>query len=77
MNGGGFFGAGFGGGYGVSRRFEEQYHCYSVAYADKSHLEVRKRRCLLWCAVVWGVAWMTTFFPIVQKATVVHLSVSR
>jgi len=23
-------------------RFEEQYHCYSVAYADKSHLEVRK-----------------------------------
>lgn len=22
------------------RRFEEQYHCYSVAYADKSHLEV-------------------------------------
>jgi hypothetical protein len=40
--GGGAFGAG---GYGVSsRRFEEQYHCYSVAYADKSHLEVRTGR---------------------------------
>lgn len=24
------------------QRFEEQYHCYSVAYADKPHLEVRK-----------------------------------
>lgn len=37
---GGFSGGGFGaGGYGASRRFEEQYHCYSVAYADKSHLE--------------------------------------
>ena len=41
MPGGGFFGAGgFGGSFGGSRRFEEQYHCYSVAYADKSHLEV-------------------------------------
>lgn len=36
--GGSAFGAA---GYGSSRRFEEQYHCYSVAYADKSHLEVR------------------------------------
>lgn len=45
-----FFGGGAGGlpgvgGFGMggimSRRFEEQYHCYSVAYADKSHLEVR------------------------------------
>ena len=36
------WGGGFGGGFGGhSRRFEEQYHCYSVAYADKSHLEVR------------------------------------
>mmetsp|Transcript_54699 Transcript_54699/g.151447 ORF Transcript_54699/g.151447 Transcript_54699/m.151447 type:complete len:399 (-) Transcript_54699:37-1233(-) len=34
--GGNAFGAA---GYGSSRRFEEQYHCYSVAYADKSHLE--------------------------------------
>mmetsp|Transcript_15630 Transcript_15630/g.19061 ORF Transcript_15630/g.19061 Transcript_15630/m.19061 type:complete len:427 (+) Transcript_15630:109-1389(+) len=35
------FGAwGFGGpGLGMPSRFEEQYHCYSVAYADKSHLE--------------------------------------
>jgi hypothetical protein len=46
MHGGGFFGGagGFGaGGFGMmsNRRFEEQYHCYSVAYADKSHLEVR------------------------------------
>lgn len=24
---------------GMPRRFEEQYHCYSVAYADKAHLE--------------------------------------
>ena len=24
---------------GSPRRFEEQYHCYSVAYADKPHLE--------------------------------------
>jgi hypothetical protein len=23
------------------RRFEEQYHCFSVAHADKAHLEVR------------------------------------
>ncbi len=29
---------GFGG--GAPQRFEECYHCYSVAYADKSHLEV-------------------------------------
>ena len=28
---------GFGG--GAPQRFEECYHCYSVAYADKSHLE--------------------------------------
>lgn len=47
MQGGGFFGGGYGGGgglpagYGSNRRFEEQYHCYSVAYAGKSHLEVR------------------------------------
>ena len=26
------------------RRFEEQYHCYSVAFADKAHLEVRLRQ---------------------------------
>ena len=29
---------GFGG--GAPQRFEECYHCYSVAYADKSQLEV-------------------------------------
>lgn len=35
-------GWGFAGGRGgFPRRFEEQYHCYSVAYADKAHLEVR------------------------------------
>ena len=34
-------GGGFHRGGGVmTRRFEEQYHCYSVAYADKAHLEV-------------------------------------
>mmetsp|Transcript_22061 Transcript_22061/g.31012 ORF Transcript_22061/g.31012 Transcript_22061/m.31012 type:complete len:446 (+) Transcript_22061:170-1507(+) len=26
-------------GHGLPERFEEQYHCYSVAYADKAHLE--------------------------------------
>jgi len=40
MNGWGFGGAGYdGGGFARSGRFEEQYHCYSVAYADKAHLE--------------------------------------
>ncbi len=41
--GGGYgsYGGSYGGGYGSNRRFEEQYHCYSVAYADKPHLEVR------------------------------------
>jgi hypothetical protein len=33
-------GWGFGGGRGYPQRFEEQYHCYSVAYADKPQLEV-------------------------------------
>lgn len=36
MPGWGFGGAG---GYGAPQVFEEQYHCYSVAYADKAHLE--------------------------------------
>ena len=35
MNGWGFVGRG-----GYPQRFEEQYHCYSVAHADKPHLEV-------------------------------------
>lgn len=41
--GGGYgsYGGSYGGGFGSNRRFEEQYHCYSVAYADKPHLEVR------------------------------------
>jgi len=35
------FGPGYnGGGFPAQRRFEEQYHCYSVAHADKAHLEV-------------------------------------
>ena len=37
----GGFGAGAMG--GMPQRFEECYHCYSVAYADKSHLEVSRR----------------------------------
>ena len=46
MGGWGFAGGGYGGGgYPRSGRFEEQYHCYSVAYADKAHLEVRLPRC--------------------------------
>jgi hypothetical protein len=37
----GMNGWGFVGGRGsFPQRFEEQYHCYSVAYADKAHLEV-------------------------------------
>ena len=37
-------GWGFAGGRaGFPQRFEEQYHCYSVAYADKAHLEVCSR----------------------------------
>jgi hypothetical protein len=33
---------GFPGGMHMQRpRFEETYHCYSVAFADKAHLEVR------------------------------------
>jgi len=35
----GSYGGSYGGGFGSNRRFEEQYHCYSVAYADKPHLE--------------------------------------
>ena len=34
-------GGGLGGGFAPRQVFEEQYHCYSVAYADKAHLEVR------------------------------------
>ena len=34
-------GGGLGGGFPPRQVFEEQYHCYSVAYADKAHLEVR------------------------------------
>ena len=30
----------FGGVGGAPRAFQEDYHCYSVAYADKAHLEV-------------------------------------
>ena len=30
-----------GGGAALPSRFEEQYHCYSAAVADKAHLEVR------------------------------------
>lgn len=37
MMGGWGFG---GGGHHNPQRFEECYHCYSVAYADKAHLEV-------------------------------------
>jgi hypothetical protein len=42
--GGSIFGGGaaggFGGGFPGRQTFEEQYHVYSVAYADKAHLEV-------------------------------------
>jgi len=40
MHGWGFGGGAYGAaGFASNRKFEEQYHCYSVAYADKSHLE--------------------------------------
>jgi hypothetical protein len=29
---------------GLPDKFEEQYHCYSAAMADKSHLEVSWRK---------------------------------
>ena len=35
------FGGMMGGGAALPSRFEEQYHCYSAAVADKAHLEVR------------------------------------
>lgn len=38
MHGWGFVGGGF----PMRQKFEEQYHCYSVAYADKAHLEVSR-----------------------------------
>jgi hypothetical protein len=38
MGGGG---GGFPGFHQRMARFEETYHCYSVAFADKAHLEVR------------------------------------
>ena len=32
---------GWGGNFGgMPQRFDEQYHCYSMAYAEKGHLEV-------------------------------------
>lgn len=34
---------GMGMGMGLPMRFEEQYHCYSMAYAEKAHLEVSQR----------------------------------
>jgi hypothetical protein len=42
---GGLGGGGGGGGFqgGARQKFEEQYHCYSVAFAEKPHLEVRER----------------------------------
>ena len=39
MNGWGFMGGGFHQ-HPIPQRFEEQYHCYSMACADKGHLEV-------------------------------------
>jgi hypothetical protein len=37
-------GGGFPGFHQRPQRFEETYHCYSVAFADKPHLEVRSAR---------------------------------
>ena len=51
----GFAGGGMAGAYGAPRRFEEQYHCYSVAYADKAHLEVRKLSVFLTSPLLDGV----------------------
>lgn len=35
-----FGGGGLFGGFPARQVFEEQYHCFSVAYANKEHLEV-------------------------------------
>lgn len=65
---GGMGGLGGGGGHGfpTMRRFEEQYHCYSVAYADKSQLEVRPNfACCLaykWCGGIQHPLPHTYFF---------------
>ena len=38
---------------GLPDKFEEQYHCYSAAMADKTHLEVSRCR----------FAWLSIFAP--------------
>jgi hypothetical protein len=42
-----------GGGFPTRQVFEEQYHCYSVAYADKPHLEVSELLLLWLCIRIW------------------------
>ena len=37
-------GWGYTGGLRQPNRFEEQYHCFSAAYADRGHLEVSHRQ---------------------------------
>ena len=60
----GSFGGGLGGGGFGTRRFEEQYHCYSVSVADKAHLEVRRfSECIylvtcLFACCCWFLCWL-------------------
>lgn len=55
-------------GYGM-RRFEEQYHCYSVAYADKSHLE-KGDKILLPPSAFDTLARLQVDYPMLFKLTV-------
>ena len=52
----GGFGAGAMG--GMPQRFEECYHCYSVAYADKSHLEVSLRVIMAQTGSIHANPWL-------------------
>jgi hypothetical protein len=68
---------------GVPQRFEEQYHCYSVAYADKPHLEVRMTewtRTMLnspVAAVRGATARMTLMIACVSNSTILSVFSER
>jgi hypothetical protein len=40
------------------RGFSEQYHCYSVAYADKAHLEVRRAQDMHVFSLIPHLIWL-------------------
>jgi hypothetical protein len=49
----------------AARQFEEQYHCYSVAAADKAHLEVSMNPFCL-CLGCMGLSHSTNFSWLVR-----------